>query len=120
LQRMQAITQYQQLIENATLEVKIAQREVETSYESIVQVRAAKFAAAKALQVIEILERGGEALVPRFVESKLNRQQDLAQSERTEADAIATYNIAIATLEQRKGTLLRYNNIVLDEKSLQK
>jgi len=120
LQRMQAITQYQQLIENATLEVKIAQREVETSYESIVQVRAAKFAAAKALEVIEILERGGEALVPRFVESKLNRQQDLAQSERTEADAIATYNIAIATLEQRKGTLLRYNNIVLDEKSLQK
>jgi len=117
LQRLQAIEQYRGLIDNATLEVKVAQRDVETSWQSIGQSRAARFAAAKALEVVETLERGGEALVPRFVESKLNRQQDLAQSERAEQDAIAQYNIAIATLERRKGTLLRYNNVVIDEKA---
>jgi len=116
LQRMQAITQYQATIETATLEAKVAQREVESSWQAIGQSRSARFAAAKALDVINTLEKGGEPLRPDFIERKLTRQQELAQAEQTEADAIASYNIAIADLEKKKGTLLRYNNIVMDKK----
>ncbi|MDB5299107.1 MAG: hypothetical protein JWO87_770, partial [Phycisphaerales bacterium] len=29
--------------------------------------------------------------------------------------AVASYNVAIARLERAKGTLLRYNNVVMDE-----
>lgn len=116
LQRQQAIIQYQATIETATLEVKTAQREVETSWQAMGQTRSARFAAAKALEVVETLERGGEALRPDFIERKLQRQQDLAQAEQAETDAVASYNIAIADLEKKKGTLLRYNNIVLDKK----
>ncbi|MGN6627932.1 MAG: TolC family protein [Tepidisphaeraceae bacterium] len=117
LQRQQAITQYQQLIEQATLEVKVAQREVETRWQLIAQTRSARFAAAKALEVIETLARGGEPLRPDFVERELQRQQDLANAEQAEAEAVAGYNIGIADLEQKKGTILRYNNILLDEKA---
>ena len=116
LQRMQAITQYQATIETATLEAKVAQREVESSWQAIGQTRSARFAAAKALEVIETLEKGGEPLRPDFIERKLTRQQELAQAEQAEADSVAAYNIAIADLEKKKGTLLRYNNIVMDKK----
>ncbi len=116
LQRMQAVTQYEQIIDQVTTDVKTAQREVETSWQIIGQSRKAKFAATKALEVVQTQEDGGEALNPRFVESKLNRQQDLATAERAEAESIAAYNIAISRLESAKGTLLRYNNVLMAEK----
>ncbi len=115
LQRMQAIAQYEQLIDQITTDVKTAQREVETSWQTIGQSRSAKLAAEKGLEVLQSQEDGGEALTPRFVESKLNRQRDLATAERAEADAIASYNIAISRLESAKGTLLRYNNVLMEE-----
>lgn len=117
LQRMQAIAQYEQLIDQITTDVKTAQREVETSWQTIGQSRSAKLAAEKGLEVLQSQEDGGEALTPRFVESKLNRQRDLATAERAEADAIAAYNIAISRLESAKGTLLRYNNVLMEEAS---
>ena len=95
--------------------MKTGTRDVETSWQSIGQTRAAKFAASKALETIQNLEAGGEALRPDFIERKLQRQQDLANAEQAEAEAESGYNIAIAKLEQRKGTLLRYNNIILDK-----
>ncbi|MBC7782321.1 MAG: TolC family protein [Burkholderiales bacterium] len=116
LQRQQAIDQYRQQIDQVTLDIKLAQREMETSYQAIAQTRAARFAASKALEVVQTLETNGEPLVRQFVETKLNRQQELAQAERAEADAIASYNIAISRLESAKGTLLRYNNVIMEEK----
>ncbi|HEX8323452.1 MAG TPA: TolC family protein [Tepidisphaeraceae bacterium] len=116
LQRQQAITSYQALIEQATLEVKTATRDVETSWQAIGQNRSARMAAGKALDVINDREAGGEALRPDFIERKLQRQQELANAEQAEAEAAAQYNIALSSLERRKGTLLRYNNVILDEK----
>jgi outer membrane protein TolC len=115
LQRLQAIEQYRALIDQVTLDIQTTQREVEASWQSIGQNRKARYSAAKALETIEIIEGGGEALSPNFIERKLSRQQELAQAERAEADSIAAYNIAIAKLEQAKGTLLRFNNVTLQE-----
>lgn len=115
LQRMQAIAQYEQLIDQISLDVKTAQREVEASWQSIGQTRQARLAAAKALETVQTLRVNGEPLTPNFVERELARQQEVAQAERAEADAIAAYNIAISKLESAKGTLLRYNNVIMEE-----
>ncbi|HEY0008977.1 MAG TPA: TolC family protein [Tepidisphaeraceae bacterium] len=116
LQRLQAMDQYRALIDQVTLDVSIAQREVQTSFTSIGQSRAARFAAQRALQAVQDLEVGGEQLSPDFLERKLARQQELAIAERAEAESIAFYNIALSRLESAKGTLLRYNNVLMEEK----
>jgi len=51
------------------------------------------------------------------VQLMLARQEVLAQTERQEAAAISNYNIAISRLELSKGTLLRYNNVLIEEES---
>ena len=118
LQRMQAIEQYRSLIAQVELEVKQAWREVDTTWNEIAANRQARFAAADALAAIERRARGGEPLVPTFVQLTLDRQEALAQAERAEAQAISAYNIAIARLELAKGTLLRYNNILIEEEDM--
>jgi hypothetical protein len=56
-----------------------------------------------------------QALDPEFVQLELDQQQRLAEAERTEATAVQDYNIALARLEKAKGTILRYNNILMKE-----
>lgn len=118
LQRMQAIEQYRSLLAQVDLEVSQAIRAVETSYRQIGATRQSRFAAADALASIEKREEGGEPLTPTFVQLKLDRQEALAQAARQEVAAISAYNIAISRLELAKGTLLRYNNIILEEEQM--
>jgi outer membrane protein TolC len=115
LQRLQAITQYRALIEQVALDVKTAVREVDTTWEEIAGTRQAVFAAADALNAVEERERAAEQLTPEFVNRKLDLQQTLAEAQRLEVQARANYQIALARLEQAKGTLLRYSNIVMEE-----
>ncbi|MEM8875411.1 MAG: TolC family protein [Planctomycetota bacterium] len=115
LQRQQAIVQYRSLIERITFEIKIAQRDIITSFTLIGSQRQSRLAAAEALRALEEREDTGEPRTPAFINTKLQAQADLANAQRAEAQAIADYNIAISGLEQAKGTLLRYNNILLDE-----
>src|SRR6266566_2901663 len=49
------------------------------------------------------------------VELKLSRQSDVAQAARQEVEAAISYNVALEALEKAKGTLLRYNNVVMKE-----
>ena len=69
---------------------------------------------------LQVREDNNEPLTPQFVDQKLRQQEQLAQAASAEAQAIANYNIAIANLERAKGTLLRYNNVVLQEQALPK
>jgi len=52
---------------------------------------------------------------PAYINTKLDLQTRLADEQRREITAIASYNIAISALERAKGTLLRYDNVVLEE-----
>ncbi len=115
LQRQQAVAQYQSLVDQVALEVVQAHREVQTTWLEIVATRNARFAAAKALEAIEIREKNNEPLTPTFVQLKLDAQARVAETANAEASAIANYSIAISMLERAKGTLLRYNNIVMQE-----
>jgi outer membrane protein TolC len=119
LQRMQAIDQYRALIDQVTLDVKTALRQVETRWEERVGAGRARFAAADALGAVEERERANEALTPDFVNRKLDLQSQLAQAQQREAEANSNYMIALSDLEKAKGTLLRYNNIIMEESPLE-
>lgn len=119
LQQEQAITQYASLIDQIAFEIKTALREVETTWEEMVANRQAVFAAEDALYAIRQREEANEPLTPEFVDRKLNQQERLAEARRARAAAVTNYNNAIARLELRKGTLLRYNNIIMEEAGVQ-
>jgi outer membrane protein TolC len=119
LQQQQAIDQYRSIQEQVSLDVKLATRAVETNWDTMVTARQATFAAADSLEAIEQREAANiEALSPTFIDLKLNQQEQLAEARRAEAEAVSQYNVAIAQLEQAKGTLLRYNNVVMEEEKL--
>ena len=115
LQRLQAIEQYRNLVDQVALDVTTALREVTTSWNEIGARRQAKFAQADRLKAYEDRRINGEALTPTFVQLILDGQERLAEAQREEALAVASYEVAIARLERAKGTLLRYNNVVLAE-----
>jgi hypothetical protein len=93
---------------------------VTTSWDVIVQRRQARFAAADSLLAIQQRAEAGEALTPTFVQLQLDAQERLARAQAEEAAAMRDYNIAISRLERAKGTLLRYNNVVMEEEPLRR
>ena len=52
------------------------------------------------------------------VQLRLDYQERLAQAEQDEHQAMYDYSFAIATLEKAKGTILRYNNVVMEEEQM--
>ena len=119
LQRQQAIDAYRNLIEQVSLEVRNALLTVETAWEQVRMNRQAAFATADALEAIVLREeQGTEPLNYSFVTLKLDTQARLADAERAEAEAVANYCLAIAQLERAKGTLLRYDNVMMQEDRL--
>jgi outer membrane protein TolC len=118
LQRQQAVDQYRNLIDQIQLEVSTSARGVETRWEEVVASRKARYAAEKSLAGIESREAAGEPLTPEFVNLKLQEQERLAQAFRDENEAAAQYNISIEQLERSKGTLLKYNNVILQEEDM--
>jgi outer membrane protein TolC len=115
---MQTIEQYRSYIESIAVDVKTAARAVQTTWEVTRSSRRSRFAAEDALTRINTREKSGEPLTPEFVQLKLQIQDALAESRQNEAQAISNYNIALATLERAKGTILRYDNVVLQEDPL--
>jgi outer membrane protein TolC len=115
LQQEQAIDSYRAAIEQVTLDVSEALREVNTSWDELVQYRKGTFAQHDVLMALNQREEGGEALTPTFVQLKLDTQERLADARRSENTALAAYNVAIYKLEEAKGTLLRYNNVIMAE-----
>ena len=64
---------------------------------------------------VQATKERAERKSPTELQTELAGQENLAQARRTLLEALIAYNIAIADLERAKGTLLHYNNVVLDE-----
>jgi outer membrane protein TolC len=119
LQRSQAIMQYKDLIEQVTQEVRTAHDNLYTAWERLGAARQALFAAQASLDAIQQEQDVGNApLTPEFVNRKLNAQEVLAQARREDARAATDYNTNISTLERAKGTLLKYDNVIMAEEPL--
>jgi len=114
LQRMQTIEQYRAYVEQVAVDVKIAARNVTSAWSAIEHSRQARFAAEEALRNLKNYP-ADQASRPEIVQLKLDTQDRLASAQQGEAQAISDYNIAISDLEKAKGTILRYNNVLLEE-----
>jgi outer membrane protein TolC len=115
LQVAQAISTYHSLVEQVAADVKIKHRDVETTWQEVIYYRKARLRQEKALETLESQVRLGNALDPFTVRNKLDTELRLADARIQETTALGNYNIAIAALERSKGTLLKYNNITLEE-----
>jgi outer membrane protein TolC len=116
LQRQQSIDQYRDLIEQVSQEVRDAYDQVTSAWQRMAANRQALFAAEAALNAIQQEQDvGNVALTPDFVNRKLNAQEVLAQARREDARASTDYNVAISALERAKGTILKYDNVVMQE-----
>lgn len=121
LQRFQSMDQYKDLIEQVCQEVKDAHDNVYSSRERMGKARQSLFAARDALEAIQQeQEVGNVPLTPDFVNRKLQQQEVLAQARREDARAVTDYNVAIQSLERAKGTLLKYDNVIMRQEALGK
>ena len=112
-ERRQALANLINSAQKVVLDVKTQLREVFASYEEIGARERARAATIRELAGLNQKETI-QALSPEFLRLKLDAQQRLATAELAEIQALVNYNIAIARLEQAKGTLLEYNRIALN------
>lgn len=115
LGRLAAISQYRGIIDQVSLEVKVAYRNVQTTWDEMIANRQARLAAADTLDAIILREQQAEPLTPPFVQLKLDTQSRYADAARSEVEATSNYNLAVAQLERAKGTLLVYDNVMMEE-----
>jgi outer membrane protein TolC len=116
LQRMQAVEAYRNLMNQISEDVTTAVREVNTTWAELGAARQARFRQEDVLTGLNQRRLSGvQRLDPEFIQLNLDQQERLAESKRQEAMAIANYNIALGRLEKAKGTILRYNNIIMKE-----
>jgi outer membrane protein TolC len=116
LQRLQAIWEYKNVLSRVSFEVEVALNDIYSNWEQVKARRDSRIVKADELRLYQEQEDiGGRALDPNFVNLKLQAQQELAAAASAEAAAIAAYNIAIQRLERAKGTLLKYNNVVVED-----
>ncbi len=113
-QRSQAIVQYAALKNQITSELKQSQMQLSAAYAVLAERRRASDAAAEVVRVEQTRGEDGN-LTPEFVDRLLRYLSDLARVRAAEVQALTQYNVALAQFERAKGTLLRYNNIVLSE-----
>lgn len=117
LQRQQAIDQYRLVQEQIGLEVSTAQVDIETAWQQLAASRQSRLAAEVAVRAIEQQQIQGarDALTPTWVQLKLDLLSQQSDAERAEVEALISYNQAVSELERTKGTILRYNNIAMEE-----
>jgi outer membrane protein TolC len=119
LQRMQAIASYAGLVNQIQLDVKTAARQIDSTWVRLRFARDSRFNFQKVLERLgEQVDSGDQHLTFDFVFNLLQDQQELFQAEQTEHLAMNDYNFAIATLEKNKGTILRYNNVMMEQEEL--
>ena len=119
LQRLQAIAGYGSEIEKVTADVTTAARAVRSSFERLRTIhRSVAFYQQLLATLDQQVQAGQQGLDFAFIFNLLQDQEQLAGQERAEHQAANDYNYAIAQLEGAKGTLLRYNNVLMEQEQL--
>ncbi len=98
-------------IDNTIFDVNAAVRKIDTRYDQIMPTF--KTAQAREREVDSIIARA-ERKDFNTLTNELNARRSLAAARRVLIQAMVEYNIAIMELEERKGTLLSYNNVILN------
>lgn len=118
LQQLQAQASYKNIRDQIMEDVSTAVRDVGTSWDQLLKARESRYRLEDVLTGLEDRRASGvQVLDPEFVQLELDQQERLAEANRVEAQALANYNIALAKVEKAKGTILRYNNIVMEQEA---
>jgi hypothetical protein len=106
-------------VNQIALDVKTAARQVDATWVRLGKARDSRLHYEKVLEHLsDQVTSGDQQLTFDFVFNLLQDQQQLSQAEQTEHLAMNDYNFAIATLEKNKGTILRYNNVIMEQEQL--
>lgn len=119
LQRMQAIHSYVGLVNQIALDVRNASLSVDESWFFLTKARDARLQYELTLKDLQKLEDKGDqpyTFDSLFVELQI--RQSLLASQLSEHQALNDYNYAIATLEKAKGTILRFDNVIMEQEQL--
>lgn len=111
LQRLQAATAYRQTVQSVVQEVRRAIYNLRTNYELVELERRARISATESLRSTLVRTEKTGSYDPPTVDLILNLQDRLAEAERSEAQALADYNSALAELHAALGLTLERNRI---------
>ena len=100
------------VIEQVLWEVNSALRGIRWHHQAIYPAVDATIAAEENVRATK--ERA-ERKSPPELQTELNGQQQLAQARARLLEEVVSYNVAITDLENAKGTLLLYNNVIVSE-----
>jgi outer membrane protein TolC len=120
LQQAQAIASVRAQIELTISQVKQTMFDLQSTF---LQINPNFNAARASFAQLEAIRAKMEKRDPASLEVELTADQKLATSRQQLVTALADYNISIVDLERQKGTLLRYNNIIIrgaDDENCQK
>ncbi len=111
IERAQAVTAYRNTAQGVIAEVVDSMRDVLTNYALIGQTHQGRIAAAENLRSLEVEEQLLQALTVEFLNLKFQRQEQLAQAEQDEIQALVDYNNALSRVSAATGTTLKRNRI---------
>ncbi len=113
LLRRQALTQMLKDAQDIARDVASDLLNLTADWRQIHLARRRRKSAAAVLRGLEVEELSGQALDPTFLQLELNAQQDLAQAEITEAQALTSYNIDMVKFQRDQGTLLEFDRVAI-------
>lgn len=108
----QAAVAVRQVIEDICTEVNVAIRRLQSEYDQLEPRASSTISARDFLNAVRARE---QAKTAEQINTELGAQQSLANERATLLQSLVDYNRAVVNLERVKGTLLRYNNVVLEE-----
>jgi len=111
LEFVQAIMQLRDVEQRVKQEVESAFRSVSTAYAFIPIRRDQVTSSQKRLDAARVFYEQGRTTTDQLLEA----EAEVAAAERAFAFAVVSYNVALVNLELAKGTLLKYDNVILDE-----
>lgn len=115
LEMRQLVEQLRTTMETVLLEVRVSVREVRTAYRDLKAKHASLLAAREDLDDYErrreVILLGAESSAIGYLEFLIEAQERRAVAEERFLQALATYNVALVSLERAKGNLLNYQSI---------
>jgi outer membrane protein len=115
LKKMSAVTSYKRGLQQATIEVKTALRNIVTNAALIQANKSFRVAQTENLRALLVEEETMAGLTPTFLNLKLQTQAGLASARTAELRSIVDYNKAISSLFKATGTSLDQRQISYDE-----
>lgn len=115
LRRSAAIINYQRAVQDVTLDVKKALRDVLTNYELSEATRSFRIAQAENLRTLRVEAQKNAAFTPEFLNLMFNRQESLALAQFEEVAALVNFDKSIAALHRAMGTGLEMRGVSVEQ-----